>query len=70
MRRRPRPQPNQEFHWPSPDEIARRTAAIRSTWSPHQLRVRAGLSPDANALEIPLVTPGALDGRRGSLDFT
>ncbi|HVA48867.1 MAG TPA: hypothetical protein VNH11_21045 [Pirellulales bacterium] len=66
---RPRPRPNVETYWPTPDEIAARAAAVRSTWSPHQLRVRAGLSPEENAVEIATVTPGALDGRRRSIDF-
>ncbi|HQU43366.1 MAG TPA: hypothetical protein PK867_11185 [Pirellulales bacterium] len=66
---RPRPRPNVDTNWPTPDEIAERTASIRSQWSPHQLRVRAGLSPEENAVEITVVSPGALDGRRGSIDF-
>jgi hypothetical protein len=68
MRRRPRP--NNDSHWPTPDEIAQRASSIRRTWCSYQLRVRAGLSPDENAVEIAVVTPGALDGRRGSLDFS
>ncbi|MGH7137158.1 MAG: hypothetical protein ACREHD_15560 [Pirellulales bacterium] len=66
---RQRPRPNDETNWPTPDEIAQRAASIRSQWSPHQLRVRAGLSSEENAVEIAVVAPGALDGRRGSLDF-
>ena len=65
---RPRPQPTVTVNWPSPEEIAERTAAIRSQWSPRQRRVRAGLLP-MNAVEIAVLTPGALDGRRGSTDF-
>lgn len=64
-----RPRPNDEVNWPTPDEIAERAASIRSEWSPRQLRTRAGLSPD-ESVEIALVTPGALDGRRVStIDF-
>lgn len=67
---RPRPRPNVETNWPSPDEIAERAASIRADWSPRQLRTRAGLSPDENSVEISLVSPGALDGRRVStVDF-
>lgn len=67
---RARPRPNGESNWPSPDEIAERAATIRAEWSPRQLRTRAGLSPDENSVEIALVSPGALDGRRVStVDF-
>jgi hypothetical protein len=62
--------PNAESNWPTPDEIAERAASIRAEWSPRQLRTRAGLSPDENSVEIALVSPGALDGRRVStVDF-
>ena len=63
---RARPRPNVETNWPSPDEIAERAATIRAEWSPRQLRTRAGLSPDENSVEIVLVSPGAIDGRRVS----
>jgi hypothetical protein len=55
-------------HLPTPEEIARLTARIRSTWSRHQRRVRAGLSP-MNAVEVAVVTAGTLEGRRGSLQI-
>jgi hypothetical protein len=58
---------NVKGHCPTPDEIAERTAAIRSTWSRYQRRVRAGLSPAINAVEISIVTAGTLEGRRGSM---
>ncbi|HWB13159.1 MAG TPA: hypothetical protein VG826_28295 [Pirellulales bacterium] len=61
-----RARPNADAHWPTPEEIAQRAASIRAEWSPRQLRTRAGLSPDENSVEITLVTPGALDGRRAS----
>lgn len=61
---RPRPRPNDEGNWPTPDEIAQRAASIRAQWSPRQLRTRAGQSPDENSVEINVVSPGALDGRR------
>lgn len=64
MRKRPRP--NVEPTGPSPDEIAARAEYIRSSWSPRQLRTRAGLPPDENSVEIMLVSPGALDGRRAA----
>lgn len=63
---RTRPRPNVDAAWPSPEEIAQRAASIREEWSPRQLRTRAGLSPDENSVEIILVSPGALDGRRAS----
>lgn len=67
---RQRPRPNVEINWPTPDEIAERAASIRSEWSPRQLRTRAGLSPDENSVEISVISPGALDGRRVStIDF-
>ena len=67
---RTRPRPNVEGNWPTPDEIAERAAAVRSEWSPRQLRTRAGLSPDENSVEITVVSPGAIDGRRVStIDF-
>lgn len=66
---RPRPGPNVETNWPTPDEISECTARIRRTWSAHRFRVRARLSPELNAVEIAVVTPGALDGRYGSLEF-
>jgi hypothetical protein len=55
-----------DANWPTPDEIAQRAATIRAEWSPRQLRTRAGLSPDEFSVEITLVSPGALDGRRPS----
>jgi hypothetical protein len=58
-----------QANWPTPEEIATRTAAIRASWGPHQFRVRSGLPDCENAVEIAVVAPGALDGRRGSLDF-
>lgn len=61
---RSRPRPNEEGNWPTPDEIAERAASIRSEWSPRQLRTRAGLSPEENSVEINVISPGALDGRR------
>jgi hypothetical protein len=64
MRRRPRP--NLDVNWPTQEEIAQRAASIRAEWSPRQLRTRAGLSPDENSVEIVLISPGALDGRRAS----
>ena len=64
MRKRSRP--NTEPTWPTPDEIAERAAFIRSEWSPRQLRTRAGLPPEENSVEVMLVSPGALDGRRPS----
>ncbi|HVX16042.1 MAG TPA: hypothetical protein VHC22_32960 [Pirellulales bacterium] len=63
---RSRPRPNVEGNWPTPAEIAERAASIRSEWSPRQLRTRAGLSPDENSVEMTVVSPGALDGRRNS----
>ncbi|HTQ39082.1 MAG TPA: hypothetical protein VMJ32_08635 [Pirellulales bacterium] len=38
------PQP-QEFYLPSPDEIARATAALRQTWSEAEHHRRAGIEP-------------------------
>jgi hypothetical protein len=61
-----RMRPNVDATWPTPEEIAQRAASIRADWSPRQLRTRAGLSPDENSVEIALVSPGALDGRRSS----
>lgn len=66
---RPRPRPNIQTNWPTTDEIAERTALIRRTWSTHQFRVRAGLSRELNAVEIAVVSPGALDGRARPADF-
>jgi hypothetical protein len=63
----PRKRLNAQTNWPTPDEIAARTAAIRASWSAHQFRARSGLSLDENAMEIAVVTPGSLDGRRGSI---
>ena len=65
----PRNRATAENNWPTPEEIAERTAAIRSSWSKHQHRVRAGLSPELNAVEIAVVAPGALDGRTRSIHF-
>lgn len=65
----PRARAKIAHNWPTPEEIAQRTAAIRSSWSKHQHRVRAGLSPELNAVEIAVVTPGALDGRARSIHF-
>ena len=65
----PRTRPNAQDPWPSQEEIAACTAAIRASWSPHQRRVRAGLSPEINAVEIAVVTAGTLEGRRDSIDF-
>lgn len=68
MRKRSRP--NVEQNWPTPDEIAERAAQVRMEWSPRQLRTRAGLSPDENSVDVMLVSPGAIDGRRTStVDF-
>ncbi|HVA46457.1 MAG TPA: hypothetical protein VNH11_08795 [Pirellulales bacterium] len=68
MRKRARP--NVEHPWPTPDEIAERAAQVRSEWSARQLRTRAGLSPEENSVEVMLVSPGAIDGRRTStIDF-
>ncbi|HWB14650.1 MAG TPA: hypothetical protein VG826_35835 [Pirellulales bacterium] len=63
----PRKRSHVRANWPTPEEIAAQTAAIRATWSAHQFRARSGLSPCENAMEIPEVAPGALDGRRGSI---
>lgn len=63
---RSRQRTNFEGNWPTPDEIAERAASIRAEWSRRQLRTRAGLSPDENSVEITVVSPGALDGRRAS----
>ena len=59
---------NLKGHCPTIEEIAQLTAAIRSSWSRRQHRVRAGLLP-INAVEIAVMTPGALEGRRGSMNF-
>lgn len=68
---RSRLRPNDEGNWPTPDEIAERAASIRLEWSPRQLRTRAGLSPEENSVEVNVVSPGALDGRRVStIDFS
>jgi hypothetical protein len=63
----PRKRLNVQTNWPTPEEITARTGAIRASWSGHQFRARSGLSPDENAMQIAVVTPGALDGRRGSI---
>lgn len=68
---RPRPRPNEEGNWPTPDEIAERAASIRAEWSPRQLRTRAGLAPEENSVEINVISPGALDGRRlSTIEFS
>lgn len=53
---------------PTPEEISRRTAMIRSQWSRRQQRTRAGLPPDENSLEIAVVPSGVFNTRRGFAD--
>lgn len=54
---------------PTPDEISQRAATIRSQWSWHQLRIRAGLPPRENSVEITTVPSGVFDTRGGIADF-
>jgi hypothetical protein len=49
---------------PSLDEIQEACAKIRAGWGEAERRKRAGMSPEAAAVEIRMVTPGVLDGRR------
>lgn len=61
-------QRNLAANCPTPEEITRRTAIIRSQWSRRQHRVRAGLPPKENASEIAVVPSGIFTTRHGLAD--
>ncbi|MEX2560253.1 MAG: hypothetical protein WD403_10085 [Pirellulales bacterium] len=59
MRRRMTPS-----NWPSPDEVARRAAAVRATWSETERYRRTSLLPDSVQLAREIL--GGLENRAES----
>jgi len=51
-------------HLPTRDEIQAECARIRAGWDESERRARAGLPPGHDLVELVMVTPGVLEGRR------
>ncbi|HVC95782.1 MAG TPA: hypothetical protein VND64_18965 [Pirellulales bacterium] len=60
---RPSPPPNSSYQ-PTHDEIRAACMRIRAGWDESERRKRAGLPPEYGLVELAMVTPGVLEGRR------